>query len=48
MVEETPIATSTPVDAPRVPPRRTCAEERLDLGLLQSLAEDGHGAQVTL
>lgn len=44
---ETPIATSTP-QIPCAPPRRTCTEERLDLGLLQSLAEDGHRAQVTL
>lgn len=48
MVEETPVATSSPADIPCIPPRRTCAEERLDLGLLQSLAEDGHGAEVTL
>lgn len=45
---ETLVATSTPADTPRVPPRHTRAEERLDLGLLQSLAEDGHRAQVTL
>jgi len=45
MVEETLVATS---NVPHAPPRRTHAEERLDLGLLQCLAEDGHGSQVTL
>lgn len=48
MVEETPVATSTSVDISYVPPRRTCTEECLDLSLLQSLAEDGHRAEVAL